>query len=180
LVAVLRIYFKQRKQLNLVGKPPGNEGESRFVTHFGVWWKLYPESDYIEDFPYCPCCEPKQKLIMKEWVPEETYICPKTRTEVKLFEIAVWGKEEALKTLYRTYSSSSELETFIFKEWNRIKQLDPNKNDQQILSELFSEKPLNRIPYDQIEAILRRFPSIPEVARFMYQNYNSYRKYLLP
>jgi hypothetical protein len=179
LVAVLRIVFKQRKQLNLVAQPPGNKGESRFVTHFGVWWKIYPESDYIEDFPYCPCCDPKQKLIMKEWVPEEIYKCPKTGTEVKLFDIAVWNKEEALKSLYRTYSSNSELETFIFRECRRIKQLDPNKNDHEILSELFAEEPLNRIPLDQIEAILRRFASIPEVAHFMLNNYGSYRKYLL-
>jgi hypothetical protein len=178
LVAVLRIYFKQRKQLNLVAKPPGKEGESRFVTHFGVWWKIYPDSDYIEDFPYCPCCDPKQKLIMKEWVSEEIYKCPKTGTEVKLFEVAVWEKEKVLENLYRTYFSGSHWRDFIYTEYKRIKQLDPNKKDHEILSELFAAEPLNRIPHDQIEAILRRFASMHEVVRFMLDNYKSYRKYI--
>ena len=88
-VALLRINRTQHEQLSkLKQEPDKDERDARFVTHLGVWWKIYVDSEYIEDFPYCACCEPRLKLVQTEWHPDEVFKCPKTNTELKLYDIS--------------------------------------------------------------------------------------------
>ena len=69
--ALWNVNRRQRRQLSQIQQQPQtNDRPGRFVTHLGVWWKIYPESDYIEDFPYCPCCDPPKKLVQTEWYPK--------------------------------------------------------------------------------------------------------------
>lgn len=179
LVVVLRINQKQRHQLSLLEtKAPNDDEESRFITHYGVWWKIYKDSEYIEDFPYCTCCEPRQKLVQTEWSPEEIYKCPKTDTELKLFDNIPWEKETVLKNLYESYFGSSRLEEIMFREFNRIKSLHPDKEEKEILKDVLKVEPLNRIPTDKLNEILDRFNSYHEVFDFLTTNYRSYKKYL--
>ena len=101
---LLRINHKQRKELTSfkAQTSKSNEG-SRLVTHVGVWWKIYPDSRYIEDFPYCPCCEPPKKLVQTEWFEDEIYKCPHTNTEIKLYDHVPRKRDEILNSLYSTY-----------------------------------------------------------------------------
>ena len=103
-IVLLRITHKQQQKIsNLEHKTPTDDKESRMVTHCGVWWKLYPDDEYIEDFPYCPCCEQKQKLVQTEWYPDEKYICPQTKTEVLIYDEIPIKRNEILDELYTAY-----------------------------------------------------------------------------
>lgn len=63
LVVLVRFNRKQQERISELEKePPKDEKEAKFVTHLGVWWKIYIKSEYIEDFPYCSCCETRLKL----------------------------------------------------------------------------------------------------------------------
>jgi hypothetical protein len=81
-VAVLfRITRKQRLQLAQFTQPnPHGDNDSALVTHFGVWWRVHRDDEYIEDFPYCSCCDPHRKLVQTAWHPDEVFMCPHTKT----------------------------------------------------------------------------------------------------
>lgn len=178
---VLRINYKQRQRLSrLETQPPSGDEESRFVTHYGVWWKIYPESEYIEDFPYCPCCQPRQKLVQTEWYPNEIYKCPKTATEVKLYDHIPREKEQVLRRLYRSYFGSSSVEEIMFREFNRLKRLQPNKDEREIAREVLNVEPLDKLPKEKVDEIFERFTSYHEIFHFLTTNYKSYKQYLKP
>jgi hypothetical protein len=53
LAAITRITLRQRKELRKFAEQPDDiDDEGRLVTHYGVWWKIYPDAQYMEDFPY--------------------------------------------------------------------------------------------------------------------------------
>ena len=101
LVVLVRINRKQQQQLSqLQTEPDKDEKQAKFVTHLGVWWKIYPDAEYIEDFPYCPCCMPQIKLVQIQWHPDEVYKCSRTNTEYKLYDNIPRARDEVLKSLY--------------------------------------------------------------------------------
>jgi len=105
-IVLLRINYKQRRKLGqFEQKTPEDDRKFRFVTHLGVWWKIYPDSKYIEDFPYCPCCEPKKKVVQLEWFPHEIFKCPATETEIRLIDRAPMKRHSMLRGLYNMYFS---------------------------------------------------------------------------
>jgi hypothetical protein len=178
LAVVLWINHKQRQQLKLfqINPTDGNNG-LEFITHFGVWWKVDFNSEYIEDFPYCPCCNPKQKLVFVDSYPLEKLKCPKTNIEIKLYDSFQWSKENALNQLYESYFGSRKMEEHFFGEYNRLKQLNPEKQESALLSDIFELAPFNKIPKKEVENIFRRFKTSQEVMIFLRNNYRSYKRY---
>ncbi len=178
---VLRINHKQRQELTSIREQtPKDDHNARFVTHFGVWWKLYPDEEYVEDFPYCPCCEPKKKLIQTEWFEDEIYKCPQTNTEIKLYDRVPRKKEDVLEWVYNAYfrDRGQHLEEHLFKEFRRIKELHPEKGETVILDELFSVTPLSRLPEVDIVAIRKKYSKHQEIFLFLRRYYSKYRKHL--
>jgi hypothetical protein len=179
LAVVLRINYAQRRQLTRLQTQPAKDDDYyRFVTYCGVWWKIFPEAEYIEDFPYCPCCQPKQKLVQTEWLPHEKFKCPKTGTEVMLCDSVPWEKQEVLKRLYESYFRGTYFDGLLW-EYIRTKELNPAMSEEDLLREIFKLEPLNKIPKSELEKILARFQSFHEVKSFLTQNYRSYAKYLV-
>jgi hypothetical protein len=52
-----------------------------FRAHYGVWWRVNVRTGFVEEMPYCSCCEPKKLLNAKQWYPEVILACPATKTE---------------------------------------------------------------------------------------------------
>ena len=179
LFVVIKINLKQRKklgELQIASSKP--EGKPVLVTHYGVWWKIYFDSEYVEDFPYCSCCDPRQKLVQKEWHPDEVYFCPKTKTEYRLFDNIPWNKEKILEHLYSGYFSGHAVERMLFDAYQRIKELHPELEEQELLRRVLSEKPFNKIPEEKREELLSRFQKHHELFHYIERNHKAYRPFL--
>ena len=179
-IVLLRINYKQRRKLSqFERKTPEDDRRFRFVTHLGVWWKIYPDSDYIEDFPYCPCCEPKKKLVQLEWHPDEVFKCPATGTEIRLYDRVSMKRDRVLRGFYNMYFSDrgEYLEDGLRREYSKIKELHPEKDENDILQIMFESPPLNKIPNKERTEILKRFSKPQDVFSFLRKKYESYRRY---
>ncbi len=178
-VTLWKINRKQRKQLSQIQQQPQvTHADSRFVTHYGVWWKLYPEAEHIEDFPYCPCCEPRKKLVQLEWYPDEVFKCPTTGTQVKLFDGIPRKLRDILGSLYGSYFGGEQLENRLGREFRRLKELHPDKDEMEVLRLAFAAEPFDRIPKEELSALFTRFANPLEIILFLSRNYQSYLKYL--
>ena len=178
--ALWRINRKQKQQLAQIAQQPrSDEKEARFVTHFGVWWKLYPDTEYIEDFPYCPCCEPHMKLVQTEWHPEEAYKCPKTGVAYKLYDNVPRGKGQILNSLYTSYfrGLGVRFRRRYMTELGKLKELHPELSDGEITSRLFSLAPLVEIPEKERQNIIAKHENPIAAFRFVERNFLSYKKY---
>ncbi len=177
--ALLRINRKQKRDLQkVVEQPRVDDEEFRMVTHYGVWWKLYPDSDYMEDFPYCPCCSPPRKLVQSEWHPDEKFKCPNTGTEVQLFDGIPWKLVEVRGRLYDAYFGGQEIEETFLKEMRRLKELHPDQNESSLLRSAFQIPPFNRLPTDEREKLLKRFDKPHDLIFFLLRNLHFYRPLL--
>lgn len=176
---LVKINRTQKRQLvSLEKQTPDIDQETRMVTHYGVWWKIYPDSEYIEDFPYCSCCDPKKKLVQTEWHPDETYKCPQTNTEFKLYDGIPWQKEKILTSLYDSYFGSHQMITYIHEQFNLLKELNPDLGDPQILQRVFAKKPLNRIPKKEVTQMLKQKKTLQEVDTFLRRNNKVLDRYI--
>lgn len=177
--ALIRINHKQRQDLQkIVEQPKLDNKESRMVTHYGVWWKLYPESDYMEDFPYCPCCSPPRKLVQIEWHPEEKFKCPSTGTEVQLFDGIPWELEKVRSRIYDAYFGGQGIEEPFLKEFRRLKELNPEKAEKELLADIFKISPFNRLPAAERNSLLQRFDRPHDLIFFVKKNMHFYRPLL--
>ena len=160
--------------------PMKDESDARFVTHFGVWWKFYPKAEYIEDVPYCSCCDPRLKLVQIEWHPDEVFVCSSTKTEYKLFDGIPREKEDIINSLYKTYFSG--LGDKLFKQFNsehrRLKELNPNANDSELTEALFKIKPLSNIPKEELEKIFQKHNNPVSAYHFIDRNYSYYKQFI--
>jgi len=180
LIVLVRINLKQQQRLSqLETKPEKDEAQAKFVTHLGVWWKLYPETEYIEDFPYCSCCEPRTKLVQVEWNPDERYKCPKTNAEYKLYDTIPSRRDVVLESLYSAYfhSFGSQFEKRYRGELRKIKELNPGMSNREISERLFQLEPLRRIPLLEIKQILDKNDNPENAFHFVERNFISYKKY---
>lgn len=181
LAVLVRINRKQSAVLDEIKKEPKkkDEREARFVTHLGVWWKLYVDSEYIEDFPYCPCCEPKMKLVQTEWHPDEKYICPKTKVEYKLFDRLPRERAGVLSQLYAVYfrGFGDNFHTSYATERRRIKALKPDIDDAALTRELFKLRPLVSIPEAEREELIAKNPEPMLAFHFVEQHFSYYKQY---
>lgn len=180
-VVLLRINRTQHEELSkLKQEPDKDEREARFVTHLGVWWKIYVDSEYIEDFPYCTCCEPRLKLVQTEWHPNEVFKCPKTNTELKLYDKIPREREQVLDSLYKAYFKgiSSRFQKAYMTEFQRIKELNPNIPELELTEILFEMEPLSRLPLEDKQAIINKNPNPMQAFDFVDRHYDSYKKHL--
>ena len=176
---LVRINAKQRRDLQkIVEQPTLDDEESTMVTHYGVWWKIYPESDYMEDFPYCPCCSPPKKLVQTEWHPEEKFKCSATATEVQLFDGIPWKLEEVRQRLRRAYFEGQGIEEPFLKELRRLKELHPDESEPSLLRSVMKIHPFNRLPSGELELLLRRFEKPHDLIFFLCRNMHYYRPLL--
>lgn len=178
---LLRINRNQQDQLSKLKQvPEKDEREARFVTHLGVWWKIYLDSEYIEDFPYCACCDPKLKLVQAEWHPDEIFKCPKTNTEYKLYDKVPREKEKVLQSLYSAYFHElpHQFHKEYLAEFRRKKELDPNMPEEEMTKQLFEMKPLAFIPLEERQEIINKHPNPMQAFHFVERHYDSYKKYL--
>ncbi|GJL60939.1 MAG: hypothetical protein NPIRA03_37960 [Nitrospirales bacterium] len=178
---LLKINRNQQDQLSKLKQvPEKDEKEARFVTHLGVWWKIYPDSEYIEDFPYCACCDPKLKLVQTEWHPDEIFKCPKTNTEYKLYDNVPRKKEQVLQSLYSVYFHGlpNQFHKEYLAEVRRKKELDPDVPEAEITKLIFEMKPLSFIPTEERQEIINKHPNPMQAFHFIERHYDSYKKYL--
>lgn len=178
---LVKINRSQQEQLSkLESKPETDERDARFVTHLGVWWKVYIESEYIEDFPYCSCCEPKLKLVQTDWHPTEVYKCSKTSTEYKLYDKVPREREQVLQSLYEGYFNGfpGQVHRDYSSELRRLKELNPDMPDSDVTERLFSKEPLSRIPADERAQIIEKHPNPMQAFNFVERHFSSYKSYL--
>ena len=178
---LIKINRNQQEQLSKLKQvPEKNEREARFVTHLGVWWKIYPDSEYIEDFPYCACCDPKLKLVQTDWHPNEVFKCSKTNTEYKLYDKVPREREQVLQTLYRTYflGLPAQFHKDYMAEFRRIKELKPDMSEAEISQTLFNMKPLALLPAEERREIIEKHPNPVHAFHFVERHYDSYKQYL--
>jgi len=177
--ALWNINRRQRQQLSQIQQQPQTADQpNRFVTHLGVWWRIYPESDYMEDFPYCPCCEPRKKLVQTEWHPDEAFKCPATGTEVKLYDGVPRNRDHVLRGLREAYFGGGRLGDEIWREFRRLTELNPAENELAVLRRVFTFEPFNRIPGEELDAIFNRFQNPHELIHFLRRNHRAYRHFL--
>ncbi len=180
IIVLSRFNYKQRQKISKLEREPiTNERDSRFVTHLGVWWKIYPDAEYIEDFPYCPCCDPKMKLVQIDWHPDEIYKCPKTDTEYKLYDTIPTKREEVLSGLYRAYfrGLGSRFESEFYSERDRLKRLNPDISDKELSEKLFELEPLCKIPKKEKDEIFQRYPNPASALQFIEDHFSRYKQY---
>lgn len=177
---MLKINRAQKRQLSqLQQEPEKDEKDSRLVTHFGVWWKIYSGSEYIEDFPYCACCDPNVKLVQTEWYPDEKFRCPKTGTEYKLYDKVPRKLEQVLSTLYNSYFKEfpTQFRDTYYSELRKLKALEPDLDEAELTKKLFKMEPLSLIPSKKQEAIIKKDPNPMNALHFVERHLNSYKKY---
>jgi hypothetical protein len=181
LAAITRITLRQRKELRKFSEQPDDrDDEGRLVTHYGVWWKIYDDAQYMEDFPYCSCCSTPKKLIQTEWHPDEKFRCSVTATKYQLFDGIPWPLEKARDNLYRAYFKGEWLNDRFQKELRRIKTLRSDLPDQELLRSIMRAEPFCRLPTPELEPLLERFEKPHEIIDFLQQNMHHYRKFLVP
>lgn len=177
---LILVYIKQRARIFKIKQDLEKEkGFFRLVTHMGVWWKIYEDQEYIEDFPYCPCCEPKIKLVQTQWFPDEIYQCPRTKTEIKLFDSVPRKRHEVLSRLYNIYYQRfpAQFEDKVFRELHRLKSLRPDISDNELFEEMFRIPPLNKLPKKEIDTIHSKFQKPAQAFFFLNRHYSEYKQF---
>ncbi len=180
-IVLIRIAYSQRLKPTKLEQLPMLEGaEQDFITHYGVWWRIHHDSNYIEDFPYCACCDNRRKLVQIEWYPDEVYKCSSTGTTFKLFDGVPRKRSDVITQLVDAYfrDSGLNLMKFLTDEANRIKDLNPKITEKEILDKLFKQTPLSRVPESDRRDILERYSKSGDVCWFFERHYPKYRRYL--
>jgi hypothetical protein len=180
LIVLLKINRAQQKKLSqLQQEPEKDEDDARLVTHLGVWWKIYPKTEHIEDFPYCACCESRFKLVQTEWYPDEQFKCPKTGTEYKLYDNIPRKREQVLRSLYEAYFQEfpTRFKKVYFSELRKLKELKPEMDESELTKKLFEMNPLSLIPPEEQQAIIGKNPNPMGAFHFIERHFNSYKKY---
>lgn len=160
--------------------PADHHSELMLVTHLGVWWKVDRTIGYIEDSPYCPCCEPPRKLVQTDWHPKERFRCPHTGTEVGLYRdgIPILLKS-ALSSLHATYDHGKGLEDHLWKEYMRLSGLSPEATPGELVARAFELVPMNRVPVDERNEILAAHEESPADAfSYVRRHFHHFRKYI--
>ena len=177
MLALAVLYFKQRGKILKLER---FKNSGTLITHWGVWWRIYHERHFIEDMPYCPCCETPQKLVQIEWHPDEVYKCANKGTEIKLFDAVPRKRRQLLETLYDMYfpKRNRSFVDFMYSEMSRLKELNPDWTEEKLLEHFRTVKPLSKIPQTEFEKIKKRYPKIIDIIHFIDRHYEKYGTYL--
>ena len=179
-IVLIKVNRRQQEQLSKLTQEPEKGGSSsRLVTHLGVWWKVYPENEYIEDFPYCSCCDPNLKLVQTEWYPNEIFKCSKTNTEYKLYDKVPREREKVLGSLYKAYFKglSNQIRNEYMAEMRRIKELNSDISNIDLTKMLFAMEPFSFIPNKEQEKIFSKNSDPMLAYHFVDRHYDSYKKF---
>jgi hypothetical protein len=177
---LLKINRAQHKRLSKLQQgPEKDEDDAELITHLGVWWKIYRGGEYIEDFPYCACCDPKLKLVQTEWHPVDQFKCPKTGTEYKLYDKVPREREQVVTSLYEAYFQRfpHQFRKAYSSELRKLKELEPDLDETELTKRLFEMKPLSSIPPEEQEAIIAKNPNPMYAFDFVERHFGSYKKY---
>ncbi len=179
LTLAIHINFKQKRELdNIKIKPLRADNKARMVTHYGLWWKTYPEERYIEDFPYCPCCVPNQKLVQIEWYPDEQYKCPKSGMEYKIYDGVPLKRLDELDRLYHIYFKLLPLQMIeqFHSEYDRHKKINDKASEDELTAmAIKSTFRLCQLPLDEIQKITEVTSSAKEAIAFIEKHMGYYR-----
>jgi hypothetical protein len=179
LVVLILVLGHSNRRLRGAQRGSLSVGDGEFVTHFGVWWRVFEDAAFVEDMPYCPCCDPHQKLIQTAGPPLEKYVCPRTKNEIQLFDVVPRPRQQLLDELHRAYNDRGrDLYRHLHGEFQRLKKLRPGTSDQEILGEMINKAPLARLPEGELQKILAVNREPYEVFDFLRQHYPAYRRYL--
>lgn len=158
---------------------PPDEPVMTLVTHLGVWWKVDHASGYIEDFPYCPCCEPPRKLVQTDWVPEDKFRCPHTATEVGLYDGGgPRSLSGALSSLHLTYDAGRQLETYLWDQYHRLEGLSPEVTKEELVARVFDLTPMSRVPSEERSEILAAHPDPANAFSYVGAHVSHFQKYI--
>ena len=177
---LIRINQKQKEELSKFQEEPvADESDARFVTHVGVWWKIYTDSEYIEDFPYCSCCNPRMKLVQIGWHPDEIYKCQTTDTKYKLYDKIPREKKSILESLYSAYfrGLGGQFESRYYDEIQRLKELNSDIDDLELCNKLFELGPLSKIPDKEKDEIFAKNSNPHSAFHFVQRHFPHYKKY---
>lgn len=177
---LIKINLKQKQRIiKLEREPLKDERDARFVTHFGLWWKIFFDSEYIEDFPYCTCCDPKMKLGQIEWHPDEVYQCPQTKAQFKLFDEIPRKRNKILRVLYTIYFKGfgNRFRERFYNERSLLKKLNPDISNDELFDKLFQMSPLDKLPREELVKIRGRYPKPTQAFFFVEQHFSKYKRY---
>lgn len=151
---------------------------TRFVTHYGVWWKLKVDAEYVEDFPYCPCCEPRKKIVQTDWHPEEKFVCPQSKQQIQLFDGVPRDLNYAREQIYSAYFGPRRFWTVFEQTYRKLADLHKGMDETTLLELTFKEPPMKKIPAKEVALILKGNKTYPEVRQFFFRHYNEYSRHL--
>ncbi len=170
--ALWNVNRRQRRQLSQVHQQPQTTDQpvsGGGSTQSPTTWRTSS---------YCPCCEPRKKLVQTEWTPDEAFKCPATGTEVKLYDGVPRDRHDVLKRLREAYFGGGRFEDELWREFRRLTELDPAGNELELLRRVFIFEPFDRIPGEELDAIFNRFQNPHELLHFLRRNHRAYRRYL--
>jgi len=165
---LIRIIYKQKKHILKFET-------FNFISHHGVWWNIDSKYEFIEDFPYCSCCDHKMKLIETEKYPTEKFICPETKNQYELPA----NRSDIVSDLYEMYFENfpPQFSRYFFSEIDRIQRLSLDISNEKLMNNLFKMKPLCRIPRKEKRKIFAKFNNPASAFNFVDSHYNFYKKF---
>ncbi|HSC11193.1 MAG TPA: hypothetical protein VLC97_09490 [Rhodanobacteraceae bacterium] len=155
-------------------------GESDFQPYGGVLWKVFPRDGYVEESPYCTCCDPPRVLGSTEIADRFAPLrCPIQATELN---IVVDGFARPVRDTWDAISKAwfhEVLERELTTTYFRLKELHPDDDETALLKRVFGEEPQNRIPKRLLRPVFRRYKTAFEIFKFIGQNPRQYWRYLI-
>jgi hypothetical protein len=120
------------------------QGAWTYRAHYGVWWRLNARTGFVEEMPYCACCEPKTLLNAKEWFPDLVLVCPATKTEYRLYEGAVHVPtvDSAVENLRTAYDPAISLRRHLYDLEYRYRSRNPESTPDLARDWLLDQRPL--------------------------------------
>jgi hypothetical protein len=103
-----------------------------------------------------------------------------TSTGYQLFDGIPWPLEKARDSLYNAYFKGEWLHDHFQREMRRIKALNPDMPDRELVRAIVKAEPFNKLPTVELEPLLQRFEKPYEFIHFLQQNMHHYRKFLAP
>ncbi len=182
LAVFIMITWKQHQRIqDIEQQPPSKNEEGRFVSHYGLKWLMYWDSGYMEDFPYCTCCDKPSRLVQTEWVEDEQFQCPITKVDYKIFDEFPRKRNEVIRVLFSAYFERlpGNWESLFSAKLLAKKELNPDMDEESLTRWLFSERPLNRIPIEERERIIEKYPHARAAIAFIDRHFRAYRGQLM-
>lgn len=175
LVAVeflLRRYLSLRAALKL--------RESEFQSYGGVLWKVFPFARYVEQSPYCTCCDPPRVLARNGDIlgDQNLLTCPVSGRNLHIVNNGAPRRVEASWELVTT-SWFHNFGKILLEETARQRELHPHESDKEIFRRVMRCAPQKKIPRREIWRLKRRFATPMEILNYLERHQGRYWKYMV-